>query len=620
MSRRWRDAATGATRTLVAGTIHVLTIKPMVDRSLLPVLVLASCLAPGCGDPPPEEDAEEVTYYRDIKPIFDAYCVECHVDASIAPIRLDSYETVREFASVLPQTLESRTMPPFLAAPAVRPLKYDRSLSEAQIELVSAWALAGAPMGDPAAEGPPVEVERRELDRVDRTLEMPESYAPLAAPDEYRCFVIDWDDQEAQFITGVEFFPGNRAIAHHAVVYLVSEEHAGAVDEADGADGRPGYSCFGGPSPDGAPSFPSKQVGGWAPGAGASIFPDGAGTRIDPGVRVILQMHYSILNDGSQPDRSSVGLRLEPEVEHDAGYLPWLDLEWTADPQAMLIPAGEAEVTHEYLSDPTLSPLLGGFVPGVNPSEGLVLHSVFPHMHKLGKRMSVSVERQDGSVEPLVNIDAWDFDWQEDYVLGEPVWLLPGDRLRLSCTWDNSAANQPVIQGERREPADVSWGEGTYDEMCAASLLVQGIAGADPSCAAAGSIPADAGRFVVTFDASASVRDSVDPGEELLGTVYGAVYHDEDVSITGPKAGAEQLASFAFDGVDLREGASSAYVLDTELPAGRYQLLGYMDSDANVDPGAPGPDSGDPVLIPGAVQVLSCQEQPITMNFGFLLP
>jgi hypothetical protein len=30
--------------------------------------------------------------------------------------------------------------------------------------------------------------------------------------------------------------------------------------------------------------------------------------------------------------------------------------------------------------------------------------------------------------------------------------------------------------------------------------------------------------------------------------------------------------------------------------------------------------SSDPVLIPGTVQVLSCQEQPITMNFGFLLP
>ena len=42
----------------------------------------------------------------------------------------------------------------------------------------------------------------------------------------------------------------------------------------------------------------------------------------------------------------------------------------------------------------------------------------------------------------------------------------PGDQFVLECHWDNSAANQPVLEGQRIEPRDLNWGEGTHDEMC----------------------------------------------------------------------------------------------------------------------------------------------------------
>jgi hypothetical protein len=48
----------------------------------------------------------------------------------------------------------------------------------------------------------------------------------------------------------------------------------------------------------------------------------------------------------------------------------------------------------------------------------------------------------------------------------------PGDQLSVSCTWDNTAENQPVINGQRVTPRDRNWGARTQDEMCVAGIYV----------------------------------------------------------------------------------------------------------------------------------------------------
>jgi hypothetical protein len=588
-------------------------------------VIASGCLVvaiSGCGgETSPEPEPEpEVSYYQDIKPVFDAYCIECHDEGGVGPFSLASYDATAAVASLLPAAVESRQMPPFLAAPTVRPLQFDRSLSDEQIEMISTWVELGAPMGDPDDEAPPLELPAQQLERQDRVLEMPVAYSPTLVPDEYRCFVLDWPETEARYISGIEYFPGNLAIAHHAVVYLVDEQYAGTIDEADGADGLPGYSCFGGASPAGAPAFPTKLLSGWGPGVGARLYPEGSGALILPNTRVVLQMHYSILNDGPQPDQTRVAFQLEDTVEFEAGYLPILDPNWPGNPDSMLIPAGDPEVTHEHVGDPTASPLLSEFVPGANASEGIVLHSILPHMHKLGKSMFVRVERQDGTLDPMVEISRWDFDWQGEYVFEEPLAVYPGDVIRLSCTWDNSAENQPVIQGEVREPEDVRWGEGTYDEMCAASVFMTTVAQGDSSCEDLGSVPASQGRFIATFDASSSVRESANLEGELRGLVVVSAYRDEDVTLTGPVPGAEPVGNVVLDEVDIRTGPSEPILLDLPLPGGDYQLLGFMDSDGNADPSSPSPDAYDPVLIPGLAHHVACDTQPTTLTFPLLLP
>jgi hypothetical protein len=49
---------------------------------------------------------------------------------------------------------------------------------------------------------------------------------------------------------------------------------------------------------------------------------------------------------------------------------------------------------------------------------------------------------------------------------------MPGENVRLTCTFDNSPQNQPIIDGERVEPQEVRWGGETFDEMCIAFMII----------------------------------------------------------------------------------------------------------------------------------------------------
>lgn len=142
----------------------------------------------------------------------------------------------------------------------------------------------------------------------------------------------------------------------------------------------------------------------------------------------------------------------------------------------------------------------------------------------------------------------------------------------------------------------------------------------DPTCTELGTEGSAQGTFLMSFEASPTVRNSSKLEGELNGLVVGDVYRAEDVTIGGPNEGAEPVASFRFEDVDVTEGPSVPYRLDAVLNAGAYQILGFMDVDDNADADSPNPDKGDPVMIPIGGFDLSCREQPVVVEFALLLP
>ncbi len=140
-----------------------------------------------------------------------------------------------------------------------------------------------------------------------------------------------------------------------------------------------------------------------------------------------------------------------------------------------------------------------------------------------------------------------------------------------------------------------------------------------PSCEESGSEAAPQGYFDVEFVASSTVAGS-QLKAPLRGTVHGSVYRSEDVKITGPIDGAEAVADFTFVDIDVTNGASRRERIDEKLPAGDYQILGFLDIDGNADPADIGPDAGDPVFIPIGGFTLECAGQNVTAEFALTLP
>ena len=172
---------------------------------------------------------------------------------------------------------------------------------------------------------------------------------------------------------------------------------------------------------------------------------------------VVLQVHYNTATADGAPDQSSIDLMFEPEVERLGAFAPWLDIAWTYG--SMNIPAGAEDVLFSVHGDPVgfFEMLLGD---GVDLSNGFDIHAAMLHMHTLGRSGSVSLYREDGAIEMLLEVDAWDFNWQFNYQFVEAVPFVPTDQLHLECTFDNPTAE------------DVTWGEGTGDEMCVGNLFV----------------------------------------------------------------------------------------------------------------------------------------------------
>ncbi|MEO6808578.1 MAG: ascorbate-dependent monooxygenase, partial [Isosphaeraceae bacterium] len=90
------------------------------------------------------------------------------------------------------------------------------------------------------------------------------------------------------------------------------------------------------------------------------------------------------------------------------------------------------------------------------------LYGVFPHMHLIGRSMSLVANLPDGTSRPLINISDWDFQWQFYYRYASPVLLPAGTKLEGRWTFDNSEDN---LANPSHPPQRVTFGEQTTHEM-----------------------------------------------------------------------------------------------------------------------------------------------------------
>jgi hypothetical protein len=387
------------------------------------------------------------TYYADVAPILGRYCVSCHSPGQLAPFPLTSYDEVIAHADEVAASVESREMPPFAPkTEGCRPIDDPRNMPVADRQTLMVWASGAHRPGD-AASAAPIPKPDDPLGPPDATIDSGFDYlAAKQVTDDYRCFAIDPHFTDVFPLIAASVRSSTPSVVHHVMIYSQPAADSPTIDALDAADPGPGYDCSGGIEINGGLEL---MVGGV--GAPPRRFAPDASVQLAPGTRFVVQVHSSYTN-GYRPNHIALELWRAKTAQPDVpNLIPLID-------NSFVIPAGAPSVTATETRKVE--------TPGR-------LQTIFPHMHQLGKSFHAEVIHPDGSQECLIDIDGnWEFHWQQTYQLATAVDLGADDQLSITCEWDNSAAHQPVVDGQQQMPVEVRYGNRASDEMCIGYMMM----------------------------------------------------------------------------------------------------------------------------------------------------
>jgi hypothetical protein len=448
------------------------------------------------------------SFRRDVAPILQEKCEGCHRIGGIAPFAYASKRDVASRASLIADVLRAGIMPPWPPGPrSPRFVDQDtRRLSAEQRATILAWAKAGGRVDAPPLKPlPPPAVPVADGESILR-VQMPAAYKPTArngATDDYRCFLLDPKLTRDAFVTSARIEPGAARVVHHVILFRETAAQASAAKRLDAASPGLGWSCFGGTGVDigsdlggvEAALNDANWIAAWAPGWGGGRLPDGNGIPLPAGSRIVMQVHYNLLN-GRARDRSRAVLTVAPATtgltpvqtmllpapvelacaKSEHGPLcnrgnALLDLARKYGPVGGLAPAGLLLLCGKDASNPRASTTSTCERRFDTPTKIL---AVAGHMHLLGQSIRLTLNPGTPNAKVLLDIPRWDFRWQNAYALAEPVEAKPGDVVRVTCHYDVGKRIHAAHTGHPvpTTPRYVLWGEGTSDEMCLGILQV----------------------------------------------------------------------------------------------------------------------------------------------------
>lgn len=438
----------------------------MGKRAAMALLLLASASLGmgGCGSDEPATTTGALTFWKDVAPIYNQKCVRCHQEGGIAPFPLDNFADAKSHAALALGQVMAGTMPPyFMTHDGTCGSFHDEpTLSEQEKAVITSWVNGDQAEGTPAKLTLPARpLLTGAVDVTTPTFSPIAQGGALAEFDEYRCFLLDPPVATDSFLTGYDVTPGDPAIVHHLLAFIVDPEKTVAAGKTNAAvmqaldaesPDRLGWPCFGG-------AGEGVDVSGvpvtWAPGQGVVEYPAGMGVPIRKTDKLVVQMHYNLADVGtaSHSDSSAVHLRFASSVTRQLAFLlpdPFLESLENKTPDSL--PPQKASTKYTWTR--------GGRQVGVDGIPSVDLVAVMPHMHGRG----VSQHLRMGPANDMAcaaELNHWDFHWQEFYFYKTRPQITPDTQIELTCEYNTANDIQPVMPG---------WG--TRNEMCLAVMMV----------------------------------------------------------------------------------------------------------------------------------------------------
>ena len=376
---------------------------------------------------------DQVTFSKDVAPIFERSCQNCHRDGSIAPMSLITYQDSRPWARSIKEKVVRKQMPPWHIDRNVGISKFkdDPSLSDEEIAIISKWVDQGSPEGNAADMPAPrvfSDLDKWHIGKPDLIVSMPKPYKLKATgQDEYYDIDVDPGFKEDMYVSAIETKPDSGfKVVHHADTNLIED-----------------------PEDDPIGLFLNE----YAVGKNADIFPQEAGRLIKAGSKLHFNLHLH--PDGIEtPVSVSVGFKLFPKGVTPK-YVAFT--QHMGDVADLDIPAGQIARSDGYFRLP----------------KPAVLSAFQPHFHTRGKAMCMesiypdvrpdSARPGPARTETLSCVSDYQFGWSITYPYAEEVEpLLPAGTVIHVTTWHDNTDNN------KHNPNPKNWvgyGQRTIDEM-----------------------------------------------------------------------------------------------------------------------------------------------------------
>jgi hypothetical protein len=390
----------------------------------------------------------QITYYRDVLPVLQKNCQNCHRPGEAAPMSFLSYDSTRPWAKAMKAAVITKKMPPWFADPHFGKFANDRTMSQTDINTLIAWVDSGAKAGDPKdAPAAVAFTDGWAIPKPDVVLDMGLDFEiPASGTIDYQYIVVPTNFKEDRYVQFAEARPEDRERVHHIIAFIrepgnpwlkeakpgVPFVPAAAIRDAERSGGQQRRRGEG----DGSPG---DFLCGYAPGAPPQTLKAGQAKLVKAGSDLILQMHYTA-NGKPGHDRSKIGLVFSKEM-------PTQRVVTLAAANARFaIPPGDPN--YEVDSKFTVQ-------------ADTMLTSLLPHMHLRGKDFEFRVVYPTGEKETLLRVPNYSFSWQLWYVLDQPKLLPAGTTIECTAHFDNSP-NNPANPDPKKE---VRYGEQSWDEM-----------------------------------------------------------------------------------------------------------------------------------------------------------
>lgn len=364
---------------------------------------------------------EAITYSSHIAKIIQDKCQSCHRPTQVGPFPLTSYKAVRGWSAMIHSVVTAERMPPWNAHSDFDGVFInERKLSGSEKKMLLSWIESGMARGDPKED--PAKKSWPNYWRIgkpDQVFAMKEIFdVPADGVVPYQYFHVPVNFKKDVWVQAIEAKPGAADVVHHIIAFTIDRK------------GKPDLSRLG---------LDNGFLCGQVPGDIPSIFPPGLGKRIPAGHDLMLQVHYTT-NGKRRKDRSKIAFIIADQpIEHEVRSRGIYDLKFK-------IPAGaanyEVRASHTFEQDITVL-------------------SFYPHMHFRGKDWRYVAHFPDGTEKTLLSVPKYDYNWQELYILKEPIHFPKGTKLECIAHYDNSDGNFLNPDPTRT----VGWGDQSWDEM-----------------------------------------------------------------------------------------------------------------------------------------------------------